>query len=551
MVHDAELSATSSSPALARPEQLAYRYQVRAPAAGADMILAAAQRSRRRCPLVGRRHHTRRRYPPRDTASLEATALPIARALPRHAHAPLLGAGGCGGAHGRPIDAGPGDVGRLLFVEYGLTFGDHWLMVPLEAPAGAVLRVTSLSVTDTFGVRQSVRAAADLDADRGDSSWRFLELSRDAGLDGPLVFIPRGHRHVGPGPRRGRLRTRRRGRCPLGDRSHHPRRRWSAAYRRYRATHTRKRRDRHVSTRPRRRPRVPSLSMARGRWRAVIHARQRPGCIRDRARRSSRAAEQPRARHRRAASDRAAVVVPAPPTAAITSFTCGRRSPCRRRRPRARVRQGAGAVMTRLAPHATALAVAVPAGRLLPRAAGVVARQPHRVRAVWLARRRPACDRRGAFLRVEPHHRGCAIGARLSSPPPLGDGHVIDRTYPRTRPVRLIHPRVEHRGGPRRPRHVDHEVEMKHVRVHIEPGSDHGPARRGRGDAHRAERRSQLVATSGIADRVHRAGIRPPGAAAFVAPASSIDGDTRQRMSSLVDDVAVDDGPIQRHRRLA
>lgn len=207
--------------------------------------------------------------------------------------------------------------------------------------------------------------------------------------------------------------------------------------------------------------------------------------------------------------------------------------------------------MTRLAPHATALAVAVPAGRLLPRAAGVVARQPHRVRAVWLARRRPACDRRGAFLRVEPHHRGCAIGARLSSPPPLGDGHVIDRTYPRTRPVRLIHPRVEHRGGPRRPRHVDHEVEMKHVRVHIEPGSDHGPARRGRGDAHRAERRSQLVATSGIADRVHRAGIRPPGAAAFVAPASSIDGDTRQRMSSLVDDVAVDDGPIQRHRRLA
>ncbi|MBK7074134.1 MAG: hypothetical protein IPH44_17700 [Myxococcales bacterium] len=183
----AELSATSSSPAW-RAEQLAYRYQVRAPAAGGDMILAAAN-DRDGGVRWSDVDAARGDAPPRDAATLEAAALPSRvrfRGMPTRRYWELEDAA----VHWPSIDAGPGDVGRLLFVEYGLTFGDHWLMVPLEAPAGAVLRVTSLSVTDTFGVRQSVRAAADLDADRGDSSWRFLELSRDAGLDGPLVFIP-------------------------------------------------------------------------------------------------------------------------------------------------------------------------------------------------------------------------------------------------------------------------------------------------------------------------------------------------------------------------
>jgi hypothetical protein len=100
--------------------------------------------------------------------------------------------------HWPSIDAGPGDVGRLLFIEFGLTFSDDWLLVPFEVPAGSLSRITSLVVTDTFGVRTRVRSAADLDGP--DSPWRFLELSRAANIDGPVLFVPpaAGAALVGP-----------------------------------------------------------------------------------------------------------------------------------------------------------------------------------------------------------------------------------------------------------------------------------------------------------------------------------------------------------------
>jgi hypothetical protein len=100
--------------------------------------------------------------------------------------------------HWPSIDAGPGDVARLLFVEFGLTFADDWLHVPFEVPAGAVARIASLVVTDTFGVRTLVRAAADLDGP--ETPWRFLELSRADGVAGPLVFVvpAEGTELVGP-----------------------------------------------------------------------------------------------------------------------------------------------------------------------------------------------------------------------------------------------------------------------------------------------------------------------------------------------------------------
>ncbi|MGE5183157.1 MAG: hypothetical protein ACM31C_13900 [Acidobacteriota bacterium] len=84
------------------------------------------------------------------------------------------------------LAASPGDPARLVMIELGLTFADHWLVVPLELKVGSVARVTSLVVTDTFGTRTLVRSAADLDGPR--TPWRFLELTRDASLAGPLVL---------------------------------------------------------------------------------------------------------------------------------------------------------------------------------------------------------------------------------------------------------------------------------------------------------------------------------------------------------------------------
>jgi hypothetical protein len=92
--------------------------------------------------------------------------------------------------HWPSIDAGPGDIGRVLFLEFGLTFGDHWMSVPLDVPTGSLTRIASLVVTDTFGVRSLVSAAADLDHQRGSTAWRFLELTRPDTVAGPLLFVP-------------------------------------------------------------------------------------------------------------------------------------------------------------------------------------------------------------------------------------------------------------------------------------------------------------------------------------------------------------------------
>lgn len=93
-----------------------------------------------------------------------------------------------GAVHWPSIDAGPGDIGRVVLVEIALTLADHWLMIPIELTAGSVARIDSLTATDTFGEPATVRSAAELDGDA--SPWRFCELTRAAGIAGPLLLVP-------------------------------------------------------------------------------------------------------------------------------------------------------------------------------------------------------------------------------------------------------------------------------------------------------------------------------------------------------------------------
>ena len=93
-----------------------------------------------------------------------------------------------GAVHWPSIDAGPGDIGRVVLVEIALTLADHWLMIPIELTAGSVARVDSLVATDTFGEPSMVRSAAELDGDA--SPWRFCELTRAEGIAGPLLLVP-------------------------------------------------------------------------------------------------------------------------------------------------------------------------------------------------------------------------------------------------------------------------------------------------------------------------------------------------------------------------
>jgi hypothetical protein len=54
------------------------------------------------------------------------------------------------------IEAGPADLGRLMLREFALIYGNDWFVVPIPVLVGSVSRVSSLVVTDTFGVSQTI-----------------------------------------------------------------------------------------------------------------------------------------------------------------------------------------------------------------------------------------------------------------------------------------------------------------------------------------------------------------------------------------------------------
>jgi hypothetical protein len=51
------------------------------------------------------------------------------------------------------------DLAKLLLIEFGLVYANDWFIVPYTVPAGSVLRIQGLSVTNTFGERFWVEAA--------------------------------------------------------------------------------------------------------------------------------------------------------------------------------------------------------------------------------------------------------------------------------------------------------------------------------------------------------------------------------------------------------
>jgi hypothetical protein len=83
------------------------------------------------------------------------------------------------------VDAQPEDLGRLLLAGFGLIYGADWLLVPLEASIGTVVRITRLDVRDTFGHTVTVGPTAPA----GD--WGMFGLSRDDGPpDGAVLLAP-------------------------------------------------------------------------------------------------------------------------------------------------------------------------------------------------------------------------------------------------------------------------------------------------------------------------------------------------------------------------
>jgi hypothetical protein len=74
------------------------------------------------------------------------------------------------------VDAATTDLAKLLFVEFGLVYANDWFVVPCTAPAGSVLTVRGLAVTNVFGERLWIEpAGSGLDDDW--QRWSMFTVS--------------------------------------------------------------------------------------------------------------------------------------------------------------------------------------------------------------------------------------------------------------------------------------------------------------------------------------------------------------------------------------
>jgi len=91
------------------------------------------------------------------------------------------------------VKAGPEELARLLLVEFALSYGNDWFVIPLELPVGSIYRPRSLVVTNTFGERFLIPSSQD--AGEPFVSWRMFQLSsppqpgRTTTVPDPTLFL--------------------------------------------------------------------------------------------------------------------------------------------------------------------------------------------------------------------------------------------------------------------------------------------------------------------------------------------------------------------------
>jgi hypothetical protein len=73
------------------------------------------------------------------------------------------------------IDASPADLARLMLVEFTTVYGNDWFAIPLRLPAGALVRIDTVSVSDSFGGVEQLGPFAATSA-----GWRLFSLGAPA-----------------------------------------------------------------------------------------------------------------------------------------------------------------------------------------------------------------------------------------------------------------------------------------------------------------------------------------------------------------------------------
>ncbi len=93
------------------------------------------------------------------------------------------------------IEAEATDLSRLVLIDFALSYSNDWLVVPIELDHGALYKINSLVVTDTFGQRTLIRPYSEIDGPS--SAWHLFHIGLDRYLSPerplstePFLFLP-------------------------------------------------------------------------------------------------------------------------------------------------------------------------------------------------------------------------------------------------------------------------------------------------------------------------------------------------------------------------
>jgi len=87
------------------------------------------------------------------------------------------------------LDANHVDLAKLLLMEFALVYGNDWFAVPVPTPIGTLERVTTLVVTDTFGVRTMINPSEQTQVNAGESAWSMFKLSGEGGTRSDFITM--------------------------------------------------------------------------------------------------------------------------------------------------------------------------------------------------------------------------------------------------------------------------------------------------------------------------------------------------------------------------
>lgn len=83
------------------------------------------------------------------------------------------------------VSAGTFDLARMLLIEFALSYGNDWFLIPLDLEVGSWSRISSLTIRDAFGEEFEIGPVA---AASGEGQWQMFVISGFKPGEG--LFLP-------------------------------------------------------------------------------------------------------------------------------------------------------------------------------------------------------------------------------------------------------------------------------------------------------------------------------------------------------------------------